>query len=143
MARHGTDVALVPFCEANLSEPCSVLEARARGEIMIHLRIARLCLLALLVAGFVTIPAPSRADVGISFDFFYSDLSPHGSWLVSGSYGRVWQPAVYRAGWNPYYDGHWVYTDVGWAWLSDYEWGAVPYHYGTWVLDMDLGWVWV
>jgi len=81
--------------------------------------------------------------VGISFDFFYSDLSPHGRWLVSGSYGRVWQPADYRAGWNPYSDGHWVYTDVGWTWLSDYEWGAVPYHYGTWVLDMDVGWVWV
>ncbi|HYS05746.1 MAG TPA: DUF6600 domain-containing protein [Candidatus Dormibacteraeota bacterium] len=81
--------------------------------------------------------------MGISFDFFYSDLSPHGRWLVSGSYGRVWQPADYRAGWNPYSDGHWVYTDVGWTWLSDYEWGAVPYHYGTWVLDMDVGWVWV
>ena len=110
---------------------------------MIHWRIARMCLLALLVAGCVTIPAPSRADVGISFDFFYSDLSPHGRWLVSGSYGRVWQPADYRAGWNPYSDGHWVYTDVGWTWLSDYEWGAVPYHYGTWVLDRDVGWVWV
>jgi hypothetical protein len=83
----------------------------------------------------------ARADV--SFDLFYSNLSPHGSWLVSAQYGRVWQPAVYRAGWNPYYDGHWVYTDLGWTWVSDYEWGAVPYHYGTWVLDPGIGWAWV
>ena len=86
---------------------------------------------------------PARAAVDVSFDFFYNDLSPHGSWLVSGSYGRVWQPQVYRPGWNPYYDGHWEYADVGWVWVSDYSWGAVPYHYGTWVMDADYGWVWV
>jgi len=85
-------------------------------------------------------PAPARAEV--SFDFFYSNLSPHGSWLVSGRYGRVWQPGVYRSDWNPYYDGHWVYADVGWTWVSDYEWGAIPYHYGTWVNDPEFGWIW-
>src|SRR5262249_28814768 len=46
-------------------------------------------------------------------------------------------------GWNPYYDGHWVNADVGWTWVSDYDWGGVPYHYGTWVLDPRFGWVWV
>ena len=46
-------------------------------------------------------------------------------------------------GWHPYTYGHWVYTDVGWTWVSDYEWGAIPYHYGTWVLEPELGWVWV
>src|SRR5580765_211864 len=85
----------------------------------------------------------ARAAVDVSFDFFYNDLSPHGSWLVSGSYGRVWQPREYRPGWNPYYDGHWEYADVGWVWVSDYQWGAVPYHYGTWVMDASYGWVWV
>jgi len=87
------------------------------------------------------IAPPAHAEV--SFDFFYSNLSPHGSWLVSAQYGRVWQPREYRPGWNPYYDGHWVYADVGWTWLSDYTWGSVPYHYGTWVLDPMVGWVWV
>jgi uncharacterized protein DUF6600 len=85
---------------------------------------------------------PARA-ADVSFDFFYSNLSPHGSWLVSGEYGQVWQPRVYAADWNPYYDGHWVYTDLGWAWVSDYSWGAIPYHYGTWVMEADYGWVWV
>jgi hypothetical protein len=79
----------------------------------------------------------------VSFSFFYSNLSPHGTWLVSAQYGRVWQPGVYRAGWNPYYDGRWVYADLGWTWVSDYGWGEVPYHYGTWYDDPALGWVWV
>ena len=81
----------------------------------------------------------ARAEV--SFGVFYSSLSPHGSWAVSASYGQVWQPRAYAAGWNPYYDGHWVYTDLGWTWVSDYDWGAIPYHYGTWVTDPALGWV--
>ena len=94
----------------------------------------------LLVGGSAT-ALSARTDV--SFDFFYSNLSPHGTWLASASYGHVWQPAVYRAGWNPYYDGRWDYSDLGWTWVSDYAWGAIPYHYGTWALDADLGWVWV
>jgi hypothetical protein len=85
---------------------------------------------------------PARA-ADVSFDFFYSNLSPHGSWMVSAEYGQVWQPRVYAVDWNPYYDGHWVYTDLGWTWVSDYSWGSVPYHYGTWALDPDYGWVWV
>ena len=32
---------------------------------------------------------------------------------------------------------------MGWTWVSDYEWGAVPYHYGTWVSDPRYGWVWI
>jgi hypothetical protein len=96
--------------------------------------------LALTLLTGVIAPA---SEASVSFDFFYSDLSPHGSWMVSGEYGRVWQPRIYRAGWNPYHDGHWVYTDCGWAWVSDYTWGDVAYHYGTWVLDPRFGWVWV
>jgi hypothetical protein len=84
---------------------------------------------------------PAIADV--SFGFFYSNLSPYGTWSVSADYGRVWRPYDYEPGWNPYYDGHWVYTDYGWTWVSDYAWGSVPYHYGTWTLDPYMGWVWV
>ena len=95
-------------------------------------------LLAVLACVFST---PAKAEV--SFGFFYSSLEPHGAWHVSAQYGQVWQPAIYAPGWNPYYDGHWLYTDVGWTWVSDYRWGAIPYHYGTWVVDPVLGWVWV
>ncbi|HEV8375428.1 MAG TPA: DUF6600 domain-containing protein [Candidatus Polarisedimenticolia bacterium] len=86
--------------------------------------------------------APARA-ADVSFDFFYSNLGSHGDWMVSAEYGQVWQPYDYDDDWNPYYDGHWVYADVGWTWVSDYSWGSIPYHYGTWVLDPDYGWVWV
>jgi hypothetical protein len=99
-----------------------------------------LATLALVVLMSVVAP-PSRA--GVSFEGFYSSLSPHGSWLVSAQFGRVWQPRDCGPGWNPYYDGHWEYADVGWTWVSDYSWGAIPYHYGTWTLDPRVGWVWV
>src|SRR5215510_269641 len=62
------------------------------------------------------------SSTGVSFDLFYSNLSPHGTWLVSAEYGRVWQPREYDRDWNPYYDGRWVYTEFGWTWVSDYSW---------------------
>jgi hypothetical protein len=103
--------------------------------------IAALVVAASLLVG--AVPTPARADVDVSFGFFYDSLTPHGSWYVSAQYGRVWQPTVYARDWNPYYDGHWEYTDLGWTWVSDYHWGTIPYHYGTWVLDARYGWVWV
>ena len=106
------------------------------------MKVVRACVLAIAILLVVGVTA-SPAHAAVSFDFFYSNLSPHGTWLVSAQYGRVWQPGVYRAGWNPYYDGHWVYADVGWTWVSDYDWGDVAYHYGTWYPDAALGWVWV
>lgn len=74
---------------------------------------------------------------------FTSRLSPHGLWLDSSRYGRVWQPFVAKPGWNPYYDGHWEYTDVGHTWVSDYPWGGIAYHYGTWAMEPSRGWVWI
>ena len=99
--------------------------------------------LVALLAGCLMIPSRAEASTNVSFGFFYSNLSPHGSWLVSAEYGRVWQPYEYDRDWNPYYDGRWVYSDYGWTWVSDYSWGAVPYHYGTWYVDSRYGWVWV
>jgi hypothetical protein len=105
------------------------------------MRQVKAALLAIVLLAMGVFSQPARGEV--SFGVFYSDLNPHGSWLVSSQYGRVWQPGIYRPGWNPYYDGHWAYTDLGWTWVSDYEWGATPYHYGTWVEEPEMGWVWV
>ena len=102
-------------------------------------KVALLAAIVVLVSGLFSPPV----QAGVSFSAFYSDLSPYGSWQVSAQYGRVWQPSDYYSGWNPYYDGHWVYSEFGWTWVSDYEWGAIPYHYGTWVSDPYYGWVWV
>jgi uncharacterized protein DUF6600 len=104
-----------------------------------YIKSAVLAIAVLLLAGVLAPPAHAQ----VSFDLAYSNLSQHGSWLVSAQYGHVWQPREYNRGWNPYYDGHWIYTDMGWAWVSDYSWGAIPYHYGTWVADPAAGWVWI
>ncbi|MGH7338090.1 MAG: DUF6600 domain-containing protein, partial [Myxococcota bacterium] len=95
-----------------------------------------------LVAVLGSQPA-SAARTRMSFEFFASSLEPHGSWHTSASFGRVWIPRVQVIDWHPYAYGHWVYTDFGWTWVSDYEWGAIPYHYGTWVIEPELGWAWV
>jgi hypothetical protein len=45
--------------------------------------------------------------------------------------------------WRPYSDGHWLWTDYGWTWISDQEWGDIPFHYGRWGWDEEIGWFWV
>jgi flagellar biosynthesis GTPase FlhF len=106
------------------------------------LRYIKTAVLAIAVVLLAGVLAPS-AHAQVSFDLAYSNLSQDGTWLISAQYGHVWQPREYNRDWNPYYDGHWVYTDMGWTWVSDYSWGAIPYHYGTWVADSEAGWVWI
>src|ERR1043166_465605 len=77
--------------------------------------------------------------------YFYNDLSPYGGWGVVNGVGWCWQPraVVITRTWRPYCDGgHWIYTDCGWYWQSDYSWGWAPFHYGRWYLDARCGWVW-
>jgi hypothetical protein len=100
-------------------------------------------------------PAPdttvvATADVAppptvVTVDYFYNTLAPYGSWVYVEGYGRCWRPTVMvgNAGWQPYGDrGHWVYTDDGWYWMSDYSWGWAPFHYGRWFRDVRFGWCW-
>ncbi|HSN89851.1 MAG TPA: DUF6600 domain-containing protein [Anaeromyxobacteraceae bacterium] len=97
-----------------------------------------------LSAGCIVVPAtpappPGAADV----DPFEHSLAPYGQWLVLAPYGRIWRPTRVSAGWRPYLHGYWVWTDDGWFWTSEEPWGWATYHYGRWVLDATLGWVWV
>ena len=82
---------------------------------------------------------PVNDDGGASY--FYEDLSPYGKWhLDNGQW--YWQPygIVIGSNWTPYWDGgHWAYTDDGWTWVSDYEWGWAPFHYGRWLDDQIVG----
>ena len=60
-------------------------------------------------------------------------------------YGLCWRPteASVDPGWRPYFDrGHWIYTDNGWFWQSDYPWGDIVFHYGRWFRDVRFGWLW-
>jgi hypothetical protein len=80
-----------------------------------------------------------------SFNLFYERLQPEGHWLEDSNYGYVWQPNVagQDENWRPYTDGHWAFTDRGWTWLSNEDFGWATYHYGRWARVRDTGWVWV
>ena len=87
-----------------------------------------------------TAPPPAEVDV----NYFNNTLTPYGSWVDVEGYGRCWRPTVviYDSSWRPYCDrGHWVNSDYGWYWDSDYSWG-MTFHYGRWFQHSRLGWCW-
>ena len=83
----------------------------------------------------------AHAAVAVSVSVFHDHLAPYGRWVAAGSYGNVWVPRV-AAGWAPYVDGEWAYTDYGWTWVSYDPWGGDPCHYGSWAWVDPYGWVW-
>src|SRR6266436_1908858 len=89
--------------------------------------------------------APEQPAIEPSDAAFHDSLAPYGTWVDVGGYGQCWQPSVVsiNPGWQPYCErGHWVYSDCGWYWLSDYSWGWAPFHYGRWFRHSHLGWCW-
>jgi len=91
-------------------------------------------------------PPDYASDAPEDVNYFYDNLSPYGSWVELDGVGWCWQPRVIAINreWRPYCDGgHWVDTDAGWCWQSDYSWGWAPFHYGRWYRHADCGWVWV
>jgi hypothetical protein len=78
-------------------------------------------------------------DIGI----FYEELAPYGEWIRVDRYGWVWSPYGVDYDWRPYQEGHWVWTDYGWTWVSHEPFGWATYHYGRWYYDPYYGWVWV
>lgn len=62
-------------------------------------------------------------------------LDGYGSWEESGDYGRIWRPDTTTVGvdFTPYEtDGSWIWSDAGWNYSCDYNWGWLPFHYGRW-----------
>ncbi|WP_207493563.1 DUF6600 domain-containing protein [Aridibaculum aurantiacum] len=83
-----------------------------------------------------------RQNRQVSYNMFYDQLSPYGNWVNYPGYGQVW--IVNELGFRPYYtNGRWVYTNMGWTWASNYNWGWAPFHYGRWGHDPRMGWFWV
>ncbi|HEY1582882.1 MAG TPA: DUF6600 domain-containing protein [Chthoniobacterales bacterium] len=80
-----------------------------------------------------------------SYATFYQKLDSYGDWIETSDYGYVFQPreAAQAREWRPYTNGHWVYTDAGWTWISDEPFGWATYHYGRWIRLRSVGWVWV
>jgi hypothetical protein len=76
--------------------------------------------------------------------YFQQDLAPYGDWVQTTDYGQCWRPRGVAADWQPYTDGHWVYTDdAGWLWVSAEPFGDITCHYGRWFQDPQQGWCWV
>ena len=87
--------------------------------------------------------SPQQYGQNEDTSYVYDRLAPYGNWIYLNPYGYVWIPRHMTYGWRPYSDGHWVYTDYGWTWISDQEWGDIPFHYGRWGYDNYIGWFWV
>ena len=101
---------------------------------------------AAIAASGLIAPTAARAETGVSvsFSYFQSNLSPHGRWFSHPRYGRSWRPNGVAAGWRPYTNGRWEWTEeYGWTWASYYNWGWAPFHYGRWVYDSQNDWYWV
>ncbi|HEY6475206.1 MAG TPA: DUF6600 domain-containing protein [Polyangia bacterium] len=76
---------------------------------------------------------------------FQSTLAPFGGWDYDASYGYLWTPAssIVGAGFSPYAScGHWMLSEYGWTWASDWSWGWAPFHYGRWITRAGR-WSWV
>lgn len=113
------------------------------------MKIAALVLLVLAIPATADIPfAPSihlnpSGGADIDLGFFFDSLSPYGRWVQTPAYDWAFVPDVATTTWRPYTDGQWLYTDAGWTWLSDEPFGWATYHYGSWDLNPDYGWMWV
>jgi hypothetical protein len=77
---------------------------------------------------------------------FADTLAPYGDWVDDDTYGRVWQPSTEVVGddFSPYdTGGRWAYTEYGWTWVSEWDWGWAPFHYGRWLAIAQRGWCWM
>lgn len=107
------------------------------------MKVKMISLLLMLFIGTYLVPQKIDAQSSVSFQVFYDDLSPYGTWVDNPQYGYVWVPNVSPI-FSPYAtNGYWIYTDAGWTWYSNYPWGWAPFHYGRWYNDITYGPVWV
>jgi len=88
-------------------------------------------------------PVQPVATTTITYQHFYDNLSPYGTWIDYPGYGNVWSPRL-EGEFRPYAtNGYWVYSPEGWAWQSSYAWGWAAFHYGRWLYDDNYGWLWI
>lgn len=82
-------------------------------------------------------------DDGSPYRYGFSDLNYYGSYTSVPGYGRLWRPYFAGYGWDPFFNGAWVwYPGWGYTWVSAYPWGWIPFRYGNWVFVNGSGWCW-
>ena len=104
-----------------------------------------LAMIAIVIAfiSFSANKAIAQAGPSVTYQTFYDDLSPYGTWIDYPAYGHVWHPAI-TGDFRPYLtNGFWDYSTEGWTWQSNYSWGWAPFHYGRWIYDDMYGWLWI
>lgn len=159
MVRHDPTSVAAAAGLANLEEPDATNEVPALAETTAEVPAAQLTAPAAVDAAAAapaapepsaeatSAPATAQAPTQpVTYNYFYNNLSPYGTWMEVPDYGWCWQPtvAVVNVGWQPYcHNGRWVWTDCGWYWNSYYSWGWAPFHYGRWHLSSHHGWLWV
>jgi len=87
----------------------------------------------IMVAVLIVFGLSANADANTNYSnrvdgYFYTSLSPYGTWIEIGYGTPVWRPTIVRKTWSPYYQGEWVYTDYGWYWNSYEPFGEIVYH---------------
>jgi len=108
-------------------------------------KLVLLCVVTMVLACLLSGPKTYAQydDSYVSYNDFYENLAPYGQWIEDPQYGYVWSPNE-DASFRPYYsNGHWVMTDYGNTWVSDYPWGWACFHYGRWTYDPYYGWLWI
>lgn len=106
-----------------------------------------LCNLLTLLTIVLLAQLPARGQDGkstaLTYQHFYDELASYGTWIEYPDYGHVWHPDL-DEDFRPYAtNGHWVYTDSGWYWMSGYPFGWATFHYGRWIYDSLMGWLWI
>lgn len=94
-------------------------------------------------AGSMTVSVGGATHVALPA--YYHDLAPYGAWTYVDASGWFWQPTVCDqvSGWKPYvHGGRWSRSGSGWRWVSNYGWGHIPFHYGSWLCTPTYGWAW-
>ncbi|MBN2291424.1 MAG: cell envelope integrity protein TolA [Pirellulales bacterium] len=110
-----------------------------KGRNLVHLTLM-VSLLFFLAGCTTTMDQQATSDEAFIDDVEY--LSAYGMWADYPAYGQVWRPHVV-SDWEPFYYGHWIWTDNGWAWTSYEPYGWLVYHYGNWGYEPGFGWFWV
>ena len=107
-----------------------------------NIKVLVLLIMVIITSLIFTKPTSAQQN-NVSFQVFYDQLSPYGEWVNYPNWGYVWIPDA-GADFVPYStQGHWILTEDGWTWMSDYSWGWAPFHYGRWDYDQYYGWFWV
>ncbi len=92
--------------------------------------------------------ANNAGNPGPRSGYGLQDLNYYGNFFMANGYGYVWQPygfANSMLGFDPYSMGAWLFSPgLGYTFASQYPWGWLPYHYGSWAfLGGGIGWAWV